>query len=68
VFYVDCLEEALRHHGTPEISSRDEGFQFTNLAFTDVLKRAGVIVSVDDRGRAFANTLSNASGAASNMK
>jgi len=55
VFCVDCLEEALRHHGTPEIFNSDQGSQFTSLAFTDVLKRAGVVISMDGRGRAFDN-------------
>ncbi len=55
VFCVDCLEEALRHHGTPEIFNSDQGSQFTSLAFTEVLKRAGVVISMDGRGRAFDN-------------
>lgn len=55
VFCVDCLEEELRHHGTPEIFNSDQGSQFTSLAFTDVLKRAGVVTSMDGRGRAFDN-------------
>jgi putative transposase len=41
VFCVDCLEDALRHHGTPEIFNSDQGAQFTSAAFTDVLKREG---------------------------
>ena len=55
VFCVDCLEEALRHHGTPEIFNSDQGSPFTSLAFTDVLKRAGVVISMDGRGRALDN-------------
>jgi putative transposase len=55
VFCVDCLEEALRHHGTPEVFNSDQGSQFTSLAFTDVIKRAGVVISMDGRGRAFDN-------------
>lgn len=55
VFCVDCLEDALRHHGTPEIFNSDQGSQFTSAAFTDVLKREGVIISMDGRGRAFDN-------------
>ena len=39
VFCVDCLEEALKHHGKPEIFNSDQGVQFTSTAFTDVLKR-----------------------------
>ena len=55
VFCVDCLEDALRHHGTPEIFNSDQGSQFTSAAFTDVLKREGVSISMDGRGRAFDN-------------
>ena len=55
VFCVDCLEDALRHHGPPEIFNSDQGSQFTSVAFTDVLKREGVVISMDGRGRAFDN-------------
>jgi putative transposase len=54
-FCVDCLEEALRTHGKPEIFNTDQGSQFTSAAFTDVLKREGVVISMDGRGRAFDN-------------
>ncbi len=55
VFCVDCLEDALRHHGTPEIFNSDQGSQFTSIAFTAVLKRECVVISMDGRGRAFDN-------------
>jgi putative transposase len=55
VFCVDCLEDALRHHGTPEIFNTDQGSQFTSAAFTDVLKDQGVVISMDGRGRALDN-------------
>jgi putative transposase len=55
VFCVDCLEEALRAYGKPEIFNSDQGAQFTSQAFTDVLKKEGVIISMDGRGRAFDN-------------
>ena len=55
LFCVDCLEEALRAHGKPEIFNSDQGSQFTSVAFTDVLKREGVVISMDGRGRAFDN-------------
>ena len=54
-FCVDCLEEALRNHGKPEMFNSDQGSQFTSAAFTDVLKREGVVISMDGRGRAFDN-------------
>jgi len=55
VFCVDCLEEALRIHGKPEIFNSDQGAQFTSAAFTDVLKREGIEISMDGRGRALDN-------------
>ena len=54
-FCVDCLEQALRTHGKPEIFNRDQGSQFTSEAFTGVLTREGIILSMDGRGRAFDN-------------
>jgi putative transposase len=55
VFCVDCLEEALRHHGQPEVFNSDQGAQFTSEAFTGVLQREGIAISMDGRGRAFDN-------------
>ena len=54
-FCVDCLEEALRMYGTPEIFNTDQGSQFTSAAFTGVLQRDGITISMDGRGRAFDN-------------
>ncbi len=54
-FCVDCLEDALRHHGKPEVFNSDQGSQFTSDAFTGVLKREGVAISMDGRGRALDN-------------
>ena len=55
MFCVDCLEDALRHHGRPAIFNSDQGAQFTSEAFTSVLKREGITISMDGRGRAFDN-------------
>jgi putative transposase len=54
-FCVDCLEEALRVHGRPEIFNTDQGSQFTSDAFTGVLLAAGIAISMDGRGRALDN-------------
>ena len=54
-FCVDCLEEALRTHGRPEVFNTDQGSQFTSEAFTGVLRRAGIAISMDGRGRALDN-------------
>ena len=55
VFCVDCLEDALRTHGKPEIFNSDQGAQFTSEAFTGVLIDEGIVISMDGRGRAFDN-------------
>ena len=54
-FCVACLEEAIRQHGKPEIFNSDQGAQFTSESFTGVLKREGIIISMDGRGRVFDN-------------
>ncbi len=54
-FCVDCLEEALRTYDKPEIFNSDQGSQFTSEAFTGVLKREDIAISMDGRGRAFDN-------------
>ena len=57
VFCVDCLEEALRHHGKPEIFNSDQGAQFTSIAFTGMLEREGIVVSMDGPGSPHSNIL-----------
>ena len=47
--------EAIRMHGKPEIFNSDQGSQFTSDAFTGVLKREGIRISMDGRGRAYDN-------------
>ena len=54
-FCVDCLEEALRNYGKPEIFNSDQGSQFTSDSFTGVLKREEITISMGGRGRAFDN-------------
>ena len=49
VFCIDCLEEALRRHGRPEVFNSDQGSQFTSDAFTNVLKREHIAISMDGR-------------------
>ena len=54
-FCVETLEEALASFGKPEIFNSDQGSQFTSAAFTGVLERAGVQISMDGRGRCMDN-------------
>jgi len=48
-FCVAALEEALSK-GKPEIFNTDQGSQFTGEAFTGLLKRHGVKISMDGKG------------------
>jgi putative transposase len=50
-FCIEALEEALARFGKPEIFNTDQGSQFTSTAFTDVLKRHEIKISMDGRGR-----------------
>ena len=50
-FCVEALEEALSWYGKPEIFNTDQGSQFTSDDFTQVLKEAGVRISMDGKGR-----------------
>lgn len=50
-FCLDALEAALRRHGPPEIFNSDQGCQFTSEAFTGLLKRHEVQISMDGKGR-----------------
>jgi len=49
-FCVDALEEALYHHGKPEIFNTDQGSQYTSDAFTDVLIKNDIRISMDGKG------------------
>jgi len=55
-FCVDCLEEAFRNYGIPEICNSDQGAQFTIEAFIRELKRyPNLRISMDGRDRALDN-------------
>ncbi len=54
-FCIDCLEEALRKYGKPDIFNSDQGSQFTSDRFTGVLLNEKITISMDGRGRAFDN-------------
>ena len=54
-FCVDCLEQAIKNYGSPEMFNSDQGSQFTSDDFTGVLIRNGITISMDGRGRALDN-------------
>src|SRR4051794_4417982 len=49
-FCVEALEEAPARHGRPEIFDTDQGSQVTSEAFTGVLTRNGIAISMDGKG------------------
>jgi putative transposase len=49
-FCVEALEEAIGKYGKPEIFNSDQGSQFTSQAFTGVLVKNGVAISMDGKG------------------
>lgn len=53
-FCLTALESALRI-GRPEIFNSDQGSQFTSRLFTSRLEQAGILISMDGRGRVFDN-------------
>ena len=49
-FCVEALEDALAHHGKPEIVNTDQSSQFTGSAFTGVLTKQIIAISMDGKG------------------
>ena len=49
-FCIEALEEALARHGKPAIFNSDQGSQFTSTAFTAVLHREKIAISMDGKG------------------
>jgi putative transposase len=49
-FCVETLENALARHGKPDIFNTDQGSQFTGAAFTGVLIKNGIAISMDGKG------------------
>jgi putative transposase len=50
-FCLEALEEAISKFGVPEIFNTDQGSQFTSEEWINVLKGAGVAISMDGKGR-----------------
>jgi putative transposase len=50
-FCVEALNEAIARFGPPEIMNTDQGSQFTSFAWTNRLRRSGVRISMDGKGR-----------------
>ena len=67
-FCVEALEDALARHGKPEIFNTDQGSQFTGAAFTGVLIKNEIAVSMDGRGAWRDNVFVERLGAALNTR
>jgi putative transposase len=51
LFCIEALEEALSMNEKPEMFNTDQGSQFTSEAFTERLKKEGISISMDGKGR-----------------
>ena len=49
-FCIEALEEAMARHGKPDIVNTDQGSQFTGAAFTGVLIKHKITISMDGKG------------------
>ena len=49
-FCLEAVEEALARYGKPEMFNTDQGSQFTSFAFTDLLKKRDITISMDGKG------------------
>lgn len=50
-FCIEALKEALALSAMPNIFNTDQGTQFTSCEFTSVLKKHGIKISMDEKGR-----------------
>ena len=50
-FCREALKEALIKFPNPDVFNTDQGYQFTSMAFTKVLKDQGIQISMDGKGR-----------------
>jgi len=49
------VEAAIEVHGAPEIINSDQGSQFTNKEYVEFVKKSGIQISMDGKGRALDN-------------
>jgi putative transposase len=66
-FCIETLDEAISKHGKPEILNTDQGSQFTSEAFTGRLKKEGIAISMDGKGRWCDNVSWSGSGSRSSI-
>jgi putative transposase len=49
-FCLEAVEAAMVRHGKPDIFNTDQGSQFTSAAFTGLLLKNAIAISMDGRG------------------
>ena len=49
-FCIEAVEEAIHRYGKPEIFNTDQGSQFTSIAFTSLLMKHDILISMDGKG------------------
>lgn len=54
-FCVSAVEKALKRVGKPEIMNSDQGCQYTSKAYTSLLKKNEILISMSGRGRCWDN-------------
>ena len=54
-FCIQALEEALENGIKPEIMNSDQGAQYTSKAWTELLKKQSVAISMSGKGRCWDN-------------
>jgi len=54
-FCIYAVENALKHMGKPEILNSDQGVQYTSNAYTALLKKNDVAISMSRKGRCWDN-------------
>lgn len=52
---LSVLKEAIGQYGKPEILNSDQGSQYTSSAWTSLLEKQGIKISMDGKGRATDN-------------
>lgn len=52
---LEVVKEAVEKYGKPEILNSDQGCQFTSSLYTNYLKKEGIQISMDGKGRALDN-------------
>jgi putative transposase len=62
-FCIYALDEALARYGKPAIINSDQGSQFTNTAFTAVLRREEIAINMDTKAAGATMCSWSASGA-----